>query len=68
MRPRSSKRPSESGGEGTRLSRSVLPVWLLTGRECDFMSVLGGRAGETLLAFSDNRRARSPSLIKDLEF
>lgn len=67
MRPRLSKKPSGSGGDGTRTSRSVLLVWLVNGRECDFMSVLGDRSGETLLAFFDNRRARSPSLIKDLE-
>jgi len=44
-----------------------LLVWLVNGSECDFMSVPGARSGETLLAFFDNRRARSPSLIKDLE-
>ena len=42
-------------------------VWLVTGRECDFMSVPGDRSRETLLAFFDNRRARRPSLIKDLD-
>ena len=51
----------------TRTSRSVLLVWLVNGSECDFMSVPGDRSGETLLAFFDNRRVRSPSLIKDLE-
>ena len=67
MRPRSSKRRCESGGDGTRTSRSVLPVWLVNGSECDFMSLPGDRSGETLLAFFDNRRARSPLIIKDFD-
>ncbi len=39
----------------------------MNGSECDFMSVPGDRSGETLLAFLDNRRARSPLIIKDFD-
>ena len=54
-------------GAGVLGCQNNLMAKSANGSECDFMTVPGDRSGETLLAFLDNGRARSPLIIKDLD-